>query len=65
MVRGVNQWIRTSRNFDAVIDFGKILQDPENPIAMTPAAGSEDHLHPGNAGYQLMGNSIDLRIFEK
>jgi lysophospholipase L1-like esterase len=65
MVRGVNQWIRTSGDFDAVIDFGKILQDPENPIAMTPAAGSEDHLHPGNAGYQLMGNSIDLRIFEK
>jgi lysophospholipase L1-like esterase len=65
MVRGVNQWIRASGNFDAVIDFGKILQDPENPIAMIPAAGSEDHLHPGDAGYQLMGNSIDLSIFEQ
>jgi lysophospholipase L1-like esterase len=65
MVRGINQWIRTSGKFDAVIDFGKTLQDPENPIAMIPAAGSEDHLHPGDAGYQLMGNSIDLSIFEK
>ncbi|HEX4030620.1 MAG TPA: SGNH/GDSL hydrolase family protein [Terracidiphilus sp.] len=65
MVRAVNRWIRTSGKFDAVIDFGKTLQDPENPIAMIPAAGSEDHLHPGDAGYQLMGNSIDLDIFEK
>jgi lysophospholipase L1-like esterase len=64
MVRAVNQWIRTSGRFDAVIDFGKALQDPANPITMTPQAGSEDHLHPGDPGYQLMGNSIDLNVFE-
>lgn len=65
MVRGVNQWIRTSGKFDAVIDFGKTLQDPEKPMAMIAAADSEDHLHPGDTGYQLMGNSIDLSIFDK
>jgi lysophospholipase L1-like esterase len=65
MVRAVNEWIQTSAKFDAVIDFGKTLQDPENPMAMIPAAGSEDHLHPGDAGYQLMGNSIDLSIFDR
>ena len=64
MVRAVNHWIRTSGRFDAVIDFGKILQDPANPTAMTPQASSEDHLHPGDPGYQLMGNSIDLNVFE-
>jgi lysophospholipase L1-like esterase len=64
MVRAVNQWIRTSGRFDAVIDFGKVLQDPANPTTMTPQAGSEDHLHPGDPGYQLMGNSIDLNVFE-
>jgi lysophospholipase L1-like esterase len=65
MVRAVNQWIRTSGKFDAVIDFGKILQDPANPTAMAPGAESKDHLHPGDPGYQLMGNSIDLKVFEK
>jgi len=65
MVRAVNQWIRTSGNFDAVIDFDRVLQDPANPAAMASKAGSEDHLHPGDAGYQLMGNSIDLHLFAK
>lgn len=63
MVRTVNQWIRTSGEFDAVIDFGKILQDPENPARIAPEAKSEDLLHPGDPGYQLMGNSIDLKVF--
>jgi lysophospholipase L1-like esterase len=42
-----------------------VLQDPANPAAMAFKAGSDDHLHPGDAGYQLMGNSIDLRLFAK
>jgi lysophospholipase L1-like esterase len=65
MVGALNHWIRASGKFDAVIDFDKVLQDPANPSAMAPAAGSDDHLHPGDAGYQLMGNSIDLGLFEK
>jgi lysophospholipase L1-like esterase len=65
MVRAVNHWIRTSGNFDAVIDFDRVLQDPANPAAMASKAGSDDHLHPGDAGYQLMGNSIDLDLFAK
>jgi lysophospholipase L1-like esterase len=65
MVLAVNHWIRTSGSFDAVIDFDRVLLDPANPAAMTPEAGSEDHLHPGDAGYQLMGNSINLDLFDK
>jgi lysophospholipase L1-like esterase len=65
MRRAINQWIRTSGKFDAVIDFDKTFQDPANPTAMRPEAGSEDHLHPGDPGYRLMGNSIDLDIFKK
>jgi lysophospholipase L1-like esterase len=65
MVRAVNHWIRTSGNFDAVIDFDRVLQDPANPAAMAVKAGSDDHLHPGDSGYQLMGNSIDLHLFAK
>ncbi len=59
----VNQWIRTSGVFDGVIDFDKATQDPANPTAFLPAVDSGDHLHPGDAGYEKMGSSIDLSLF--
>lgn len=61
----VNQWIRTTRQFDGVIDFDKATQDPTNPQMFLPANDSGDHLHPSDAGYKAMGDSIDLRLFEK
>lgn len=59
----VNQWIRTSSLFDAVIDFDQITRDPANPTTFAPALDSGDHLHPGDAGYERMGSSIDLALF--
>lgn len=61
----VNQWIRTSGAFDAVIDFDKAVRDPQNPLHILPAFDSGDHLHPNDAGYAAMGNSIDLRLFRE
>jgi lysophospholipase L1-like esterase len=63
MREAVNQWIRTSGVFDGVIDFDQAVRDPANPIAFDPAADSGDHLHPGDAGYEKMGSSIDLSLF--
>jgi lysophospholipase L1-like esterase len=60
----VNNWIRTSGVFDAVIDFDKITGDPQNPNRFNPAYDSGDHLHPGDAGYKAMGDAIDLKLFE-
>jgi lysophospholipase L1-like esterase len=59
----VNAWIRTGRVFDGVIDFDKAVQDPAHPRRMLPAFDSGDHLHPNDAGYQAMGNAIDLSLF--
>ena len=59
----VNQWIRTSGAFDAVIDFDKALRDPAHPTRMLPAYDSGDHLHPNDVGYQAMANFIDLSLF--
>ncbi len=59
----INQWIRTSGWFDAVIDFEKVVRDPSAPTKLLPAYDSGDHLHPNDAGYAAMGNSIDLRLF--
>jgi lysophospholipase L1-like esterase len=59
----VNAWIRTSGEFDAVIDFDKVVRDPSNPTKLLPAFDSGDHLHPNDAGYKAMADSIDLRLF--
>lgn len=59
----VNEWIRTSGEFDAVIDFDRALRDPLNPSRFLPQYDSGDNLHPSDAGYEAMANSIDLRLF--
>jgi lysophospholipase L1-like esterase len=61
--QAVNAWIRTSGEFDAVIDFDKVVRDPSNPSRLLPAFDSGDHLHPNDAGYKAMADSIDLSLF--
>ncbi len=60
----INNWIRTSGAFDAVIDFDKCLADPNDPKKMLPIYDSGDHLHPGDMGYVHMGDCIDLSLFK-
>jgi lysophospholipase L1-like esterase len=60
----INNWIRTSHKFDAVIDFDMATRDPQHPSRLLPAADSGDHLHPADAGYKIMGDQIDLKLFE-
>jgi lysophospholipase L1-like esterase len=59
----VNDWIRTSGAFDAVIDFERVMRDPERPDRLLPAFDSGDHLHPNNIGYRAMAAAVDLRRF--
>jgi lysophospholipase L1-like esterase len=59
----VNQWIRDSQAFDGVIDFDKVTRDPASPTKLQAAYDSGDHLHPNDAGYKAMGESIDLALF--
>jgi lysophospholipase L1-like esterase len=61
--KAVNKWIRTSRAFDAVIDFEKAVQDPANPDHLAAAFDSGDHLHPKDDGYKAMADCIDLSLF--
>jgi lysophospholipase L1-like esterase len=62
--QAVNVWIRTSGEFDAVIDFDKVVRDPNNPSKLLPAFDSGDHLHPSDAGYKAMSDSINLKLFK-
>lgn len=65
----VNRFIRTGGAFDAVADFDAATLDPATGqlrAAFQPnstTGGPGDHLHPNRAGYQAMGNAIDLAIF--
>jgi lysophospholipase L1-like esterase len=59
----VNQWIRTAGAFDGIIDFDAALRDPRSPARMAPQYDGGDHLHPGTAGHEAMGNAVDLALF--
>ncbi len=59
----INNWIRRSKEFDAVIDFDAATRDPQLPSRLATAVDSGDHLHPGVEGYKIMANSIDPALF--
>jgi lysophospholipase L1-like esterase len=65
MRQAVNQWIRTTKDLDGVIDFDKATLDPAHPGVYLPADDSGDHLHPSDAGYKAMGDAINLKLFAK
>lgn len=59
----VNRWIRTSRQFDAVIDFDAAVRDPANPRALLPAYDDGDHLHLNPTGYRALADAVPARLF--
>jgi len=63
MREALNQWIRTSGAYDAVVDFEAAVRDPANPKHIRPDFDPGDHLHPNNAGYEAMANAVDLAVF--
>ena len=44
--KAVNHWIRSSGEYDGVLDFDKVVRDPSDPSKMLPAYNSGDSLHP-------------------
>ena len=65
MRQAVNKWIRTSGTLDGFVDFDKATQDMNNPAVFSLLSDGGDHLHPSDAGYKNMGDSIDLKLFTK
>jgi lysophospholipase L1-like esterase len=63
--RKVNEWIRTSGRFDAMIDFDAVTRDPERPSRLSAAVDGGDHLHPSAAGYRIMADAVDLALFAR
>jgi lysophospholipase L1-like esterase len=62
--QAVNQWIRTGKGCDAVIDFDSVVRDQAQPSKLKAEFDVGDRLHPNAAGYEAMANSVDLGLFK-
>ena len=62
--QAVNKWIREAHRFDAVLDFEKVVQDPQNPLRIRRDL-TGDYVHPNTEGYRLMAESVPLDLFTK
>jgi len=61
--QALNEWIRSSKVYDGVIDFDAAMRDPNHQTLFLPAYDSGGHLHPNDAGYRAMGAAINLGLF--
>jgi lysophospholipase L1-like esterase len=61
--QAVNEWIRTSGAYDAVIDFDRTVR-ADNDSGQLNALLRADFLHPNDDGYAAMANSVDLDLFK-
>lgn len=62
--QAVNKWIRTSGEYDGVIDFDAAARDPKNSFKLRSDFQSGDWIHPNDAGYQAMVKSIDMSLLK-
>ena len=56
--QAVNAWIRTTSDFDAVVDFDAAVRDPNRPAALLPEYAYVDGLHLSDAGSAVQGQVI-------
>jgi len=61
----VNEWIRNTHEFDAMIDFDAVLRDPDHPSRLLSKFDSGDHLHCNDAGYAATANAVPLALFHR
>jgi lysophospholipase L1-like esterase len=66
--KSLNEFIRNSGIFDAVVDFDKAILDPQTGgmraefVPDNTVGGPGDKLHPNRLGYLAMGGAIDLNL---
>jgi lysophospholipase L1-like esterase len=59
----VNDWIRTSGRFDAVVDLDRAARDKDDPRRLRPDLDVGDHLHFNPEGYRVLAEAFPLRLF--
>ena len=63
--QAVNQWVRTSGAYDAVIDFDAAVRDAASPGRLRADFDPGDHVHPNDAGNEAMAAAIDVSVFRR
>ncbi len=63
--RQLNEWMRTSGQFDAVVDTDALLRDPQRPSRLLPQYDSGDHLHPNDAGYAAIAAAVPVELLRQ
>ena len=61
--QAVNQWIRTSGAYDAVLDFDQVVRDSADPKRLRREYDPGDHVHPNDAGNAAMAAAVDVSLF--
>lgn len=58
--QAVNAFIRSSSEFDAVVDFDAVIRDPADPQRILAEYDQGDHLHPGDKGFEAMARAVRI-----
>jgi lysophospholipase L1-like esterase len=60
-----NDWVRTDKAYDGVVDFDLALRQPGHPLQLLTIYKGADNLHLNDAGYQAMANAVNLTLLRK
>ena len=63
--QAVNDFIRTGRAYDGIIDFEAAVRDPSRPLQLLAQFKGADNLHLTDAGYQAMANAVNLALLRR
>jgi lysophospholipase L1-like esterase len=63
--QAVNQWIRTSGAYDAVIDFDAVVRDPADAKRLRTDFDPGDRVHPNDLGNEAMAAAIAPSVFQR
>lgn len=62
--RRVNDWMRTSKVFDAIFDFDAVARDPSYPARIRADLEAVDHIHLNPKGYSVVADSVPLSVLD-
>jgi lysophospholipase L1-like esterase len=58
--QAINEWIRRSGSYDAVVDADAALRDPARPSRLRADYASSDFIHPNDQGYRAIADAFDV-----
>lgn len=62
--RQINEWMRTTKIFDAIFDFDASVRDPSYPSQIKPGLNAPDHIHLNPQGYEAAAAAIPLEVLD-